>query len=130
MKISNTAKYGLLAVVYVAKNSKDGLVKVSSLTKECGIPEMYLRKVLLLLVNANILKSKRGPLGGYSLPRPSQEITLLEIIETLNGPLEQSIGITQDLKHTPLVVKMEKTCKDTATKAKDILQNITISQMI
>lgn len=130
MQISNTAKYGLLAVGYVAKNCKDGLVKVSSLTKECGIPEMYLKKILLLLVNANILESRRGPMGGYSLPRPAQEISMFEIIETLNGPLDRSMEITKYIKHDPLVVKMEKACKDTATKAKDILQKVKISQMI
>jgi Rrf2 family protein len=130
MNINKTVKYGLLTMAYIAKNSKDGLVKTSSISKEYGIPEMYLTRVTLSLARANLLRSKRGPRGGYTLSRPAQEISMLEIIEILEGSLDKTMEIIQYTKHAPFIVNMETTCKDAVAKAKDILQKTKLSQMI
>ena len=130
MNINKMVKYGLLTMAYIAKNSKDGFVKTSSMSKEYGIPEMYLTRVTLSLARANLLRSKRGPRGGYTLSRPAQEISMLEIIETLEGSLDKTMEITQYTKHAPFIVNMETICKDAVAKAKDILQKTKLSQMI
>lgn len=130
MNINKTVEYGLLTMGYVAKNSKDGFVKTSSVSKEYGIPEMYLTKIMILLAKTNILRSKRGQGGGYKLSRPAQEISMLEIIETLDGPLDKTMEIIQYSKHAPFVVNMEIICKDAVAKAKDVLQKTKLSQMI
>ena len=130
MNINRTAEYGLLAVGYVAKNSKDGLVKKPSVSKEYDIPEKYLTKVLTVLVRLNILESMRGPRGGYTLARAAKEITMLEILETLGVPLDHMLEITQHTKLAPFVVNMERICKDAVAVEKDILQKAKLSQMI
>ena len=130
MNINKTVKYGLLTMAYIAKNSKDDLVKTSSISKEYGIPEMYLTRVTLSLARANLLRSKRGPRGGYTLSRPAQEISMLEIIEVLEGSLDKTMEITLYTKHAPFVVNMETICKDAVAKAKDTLQKTKLSQMI
>ena len=130
MNIKQTVEYGLLAVGYVAKNSKDGLVKASSVSKEYGIPAIYLLKIMLNLVKGNILKSKRGPGGGYSLTRPANEISMLEIIEAVGGHLDQTRGITRYTKHAPFAVKMEAVCKNVIAVEKNILHKAKLSQMI
>lgn len=130
MKISKTATYGLLAAVYVAQHSKDGLVMTASIAKEYDIPKMYLTKVTQFLVRADILRSKRGPTGGHSLSRPADEISLLEIIEAVEGALDLTMEINQFTKYAPFVVKMETVCKDATAKAKDILHKVKLSDMI
>ena len=130
MNFSKAVEYGLLAVVYVAKNSKDGLVKTSSISKEYGIPEFFLSKVMLQLVKANVLNGKKGPRGGYVLTRPAKEISMLEIIEAVGGPLERTMEINRYTKHSPFVVNIETTCKAAVAGAKDIFHKAKISQMI
>lgn len=130
MKISKTVEYGLLAVAYVAQHSKDGLVVISRVSKEYGISEMFLTKVGQEFVKANILRSKRGPRGGYSLARPANEISMLDIIETLEGSLESKMETHLFTSHSPFTEKMEIILKDATTKAKDILHEAKISKMI
>ena len=130
MKISKTAEYGLLAVEFVAKNSKDGLVTTSSVSKEYGIPRIYLSRIMHELVRANILESRRGPNGGYTLARPAEEITMLEIVETLDGSLDHMMEITRYAKHATFIGNMERIYKDAVAVEKDILQKAKLSQMI
>jgi len=130
MNISKAVEYGLLAVWYVAKNSKDCLVKTSSIAKEYSIPYLFLSKVMLNLVKNNILKSKRGPDGGYALTRPANEISMLEIIEAVGRPLDQTMEIARYTKHAPFAVKMEAVCKNVVVAEKNILHKAKLSQMI
>ena len=129
MNISKTTTYGLLAAVYVAQHSKDGLVAISSIAKEYDIPKMYLTKVTQFLVRADILRSKRGPTGGHSLSRPADEISLLEIIEAMEGALDLTMEIAQFSKHSPFVVNMKTVCNDATAKAKEILHKTKLSDM-
>lgn len=130
MNFNKAVEYGLLAVAYVAKNSKDGLVKASSVSKEYGIPESFLSKVMLYLVKANVLNGTKGPRGGYVLTRPAKEISMLEIIEAVGGPLERTMEISRYTKHSPFVVKMERICKNALAVEKNIFHKAKLSEMI
>ena len=130
MNISTSVKYGLMAVAYVAKNSKDGYVQALSVSKECNIPLDYLLKLMQQCTKVDILNSKRGPNGGFCLARPSEEITLYDIVEAVDGTFGRIEGVTQYTKKAPFAVKMEKVCKDAVTAEKTILQKAKLSQMI
>ena len=84
MKISRSTGYALIAVGYIAQNYQEGAVLAARVSKEYGIPLEYLLKILQQLVRANVLRSKRGPRGGFFLARPAENITLLEIIEAVD----------------------------------------------
>ena len=112
------------------QNSKDGLITISTVANECGIPKMYLTKVTQFLIRADILRSKKGPTGGHSLARPAKEISMLEIIEALDGPLDLKMDMSEFTKHTPYVVNMETIFKDATAKVKDRLHKAKLSQMI
>ena len=130
MYMNTSVKYGLMAVGYIANNSKDGYVQALSISKEYNIPLDYLLKIMLQLNRANILDSKRGPNGGYCLARPAKEITLYDIIEAVDGSLDRIEQITQYTKKIPFTVKIEKICKDAVAAEKTILQKAKLSQMI
>ena len=89
--IKKTTSYALLAAGYIAQQSEVGLVEASVISKEYKIPSLYLFKVLEKLIKANILNSKRGPGGGFSLARPAKDITILEIIEAIDGQMFQKM---------------------------------------
>jgi len=96
MKISRSTGYGILAAGYIAKSEKGGIVLSQTISKEYNIPLEYLLKILQQLVRANILRSKRGPRGGFVLSKSPSKITMLEIIEAVDGPLVSQLRAHQE----------------------------------
>jgi Rrf2 family protein len=82
LKISTKTRYGLRAILKIAQ-SKENQVNSEIIAKSEGISKKYLDSILGQLRKAGILKSNRGVLGGYALAKPANEITVLEICETL-----------------------------------------------
>jgi Rrf2 family protein len=84
--LSNTSKYGIRAVVYLASqpdhNLKIGIKKISD---DLQLPTPFLAKILQLLTKQKILSSTKGPHGGFSLLRDPRSITLLDIVTTIDG---------------------------------------------
>ena len=111
MKISRSAGYGMVAVGYIAMNDKDGLVGAGTISKEYDIPMEYLLKILQQLVRANILRSKRGPRGGFSMARSPREINMREIIEATTGPMDLSLELVELTDNAPFSIKMESLCE-------------------
>jgi len=87
MKLSRTVAYGLEAALQLARSQPGQPVPCSRLAAEGRMPERFLLQILRSLVTHGILQSTRGVDGGYALERPAEEISLLEIIEAIEGPL-------------------------------------------
>lgn len=83
--ITSKSRYGLLFLVDLAENGDSGPIDLSSIASRQEIPEAYLAKLLAPLKSAGLLSSSRGAKGGYELARPPEEISLLEIVEALEG---------------------------------------------
>ncbi len=86
MEISLKADYALRAVLHItqAKNSRP---TINAIAKSEKIPREFLAKVLLDLTEAGILKSFQGVSGGYQLARRPAQITMLDVIEAISGPV-------------------------------------------
>ena len=85
MKLQKTTQYAILAIGYIAQ--KEGkIVKAIEIAEHHEIPQEYLLKILQQLVKANILRSKRGPQGGFKLDSLPKDISCLEIIQAVDGP--------------------------------------------
>ncbi len=84
--LSNTSKYGIKAVIYLAMQNhgevKTGIKKIS---EELAIPTPFLSKILQLLAKHKILNSTKGPHGGFGLKKSPYDISLLDIIKVLDG---------------------------------------------
>jgi len=119
MKISRSTGYALVAVGYIAQNYKEGAVLAARISKEYGIPLEYLLKILQQLVRANVLRSKRGPRGGFFLARPADSITLLEVIEAVDGPLMSHLHLAEQTNNAPFSVKMEDVCRKATAQVRD-----------
>jgi Rrf2 family protein len=87
VKISNTCSYAIAAVSHIAAGPAGSLVANSSICKAANLPERYVLQLLRTLVNEQVLVSVRGVQGGYKLARPAAKITLLEIVEAIDGPV-------------------------------------------
>jgi Rrf2 family protein len=87
MKISTKCRYGIRAVIEIAKNHTETPTKRKDISDSQGIPNSYLENILITLKHNRIVSSIRGVGGGFVLKKPPEEITLLEIFEALQGDL-------------------------------------------
>ncbi len=86
LQISEAASLALHSMAIVAQ-AGDENVTAKEITQATGFSQAHLAKVLQRLTKAGLLKSERGPKGGFALARPAKSITFLEIYETIEGPL-------------------------------------------
>jgi Rrf2 family protein len=87
MRLTGASTHAVHALTHLAVAGADCRVASHVIARACGLPEDYLLKVLRPLVSAQLLRSLKGPRGGYRLARPAARITLLEIVEAVGGPL-------------------------------------------
>ena len=85
MWISSTSQYAIRAVVYVATHGTDAPVRVGPMATALDVPQNYLSKTLHMLARAGVLRSLRGPHGGFQLAVPPARLTLARVA----GPFDE-----------------------------------------
>ncbi len=90
MKLSTKGKYGVKAMVDLAIHQNENPVSIKSISRRQNISEYYLEQLFAPLRRANVIKSIRGAQGGYILNEEPQNITVLDIMNILEGPVEIS----------------------------------------
>lgn len=88
MKLSTKGRYGLRAMIDMARNSEKDPVSINSVALRQGISEGYLEQIVSLLKKAGLVKSIRGAGGGYVLAKKTEEISVGDILRALEGNLE------------------------------------------
>jgi Rrf2 family protein len=84
--LSNTSKYAIRAVIFLELYaSETRLVGIKEVSRELGIPTPFLGKILQMLAKRGILHSSKGPGGGFCLKKAAMDISLMEIIEIIDG---------------------------------------------
>ena len=130
MKISRSTGYALLAMGYVARNQDKGIILSQTIDKEYGMPMEYLLKILQQLVKAGVLNSKRGPRGGFSLAIPIKKISMLQILEAVEGPMLGRLTLTEQAKGDKFAVKTEKAYTKAVTQAKTVFEKTKLSSLL
>ena len=85
--ISKKTKYGLQALLLLAREYGQGPLLISELAEREGIPKKFLEYILLQLKNAGVLQSQKGKGGGYALAKAPAEISVGQAVRILEGPL-------------------------------------------
>jgi Rrf2 family protein len=85
--LSSKAKYGLKAMVHLARRQGEGSVLIADIAEAERIPRKFLDAILLELKTRGFLSSKKGKGGGYTLAKPSASITVGDVVRVLDGPL-------------------------------------------
>ena len=88
MQITRQADYAVRAVLYLAKLGPDQRAATSQIAKNQKIPSSSLAKIISQLSIAKLIETNRGARGGVVLARPASEISLLEVVEAIDGPIE------------------------------------------
>jgi len=87
MQLTAKSEYGLLALIELARRDGDAPVSVRELAAARELPVPFLEQLLGSLRRAGLVRSARGPRGGYALVRDPASITVLDVVEALEGPL-------------------------------------------
>src|SRR5512146_1111192 len=87
MQLTREGDYGIRSVLYLARQPFKKISFVTEISEEYKIPRSFLAKILQKLVKAKIVRSYRGVKGGFSLAKQARDITLLEVLEAIEGKI-------------------------------------------
>jgi len=87
MKLSTRSRYAARAIIEIAKQSNDKPITRKSICESQQISSSYLENILIILKNQGIIKTTRGPRGGYTLAKDSSEITMYDIVSVFEGSI-------------------------------------------
>jgi len=96
LRISRKIDYGLRAMIYLASISHEVVVPFREIARQMMVPEDFLAKILKTLVDQRLVKSTRGPHGGYALAKPASDISFLDVIEAVEGPIAINVCLDGD----------------------------------
>ena len=88
MQLTRGVEYGIEGILYLARCDRDEPALIREISRATAIPENFLSKIFQRLVTKGLIRSRRGFRGGFRLARPARRITLREIVEALEGPIE------------------------------------------
>jgi Rrf2 family transcriptional regulator, iron-sulfur cluster assembly transcription factor len=128
MKLSHASSYALHALTYLAGQKADLLVTSHAIAKDRKIPLQFLTKVLHPLVSVRTLFSLKGPNGGYRLAKSAAEISLLEILEAVDGPMRGQSAMSE-ANNGELNSKLEAICKRTTDDIRTSLGKVKLSDL-
>jgi Rrf2 family cysteine metabolism transcriptional repressor len=115
LSITTKSPYAVNALVELHLHGDAGPVPIAELARRRGIPVQFLEQLFATLRRAGVLRSQRGVKGGYSFARPAGEVTVLEVVELLDGPLGQSAeGVFAQAAGAARAVLNEATIADLA----------------
>jgi Rrf2 family protein len=91
LRISRKIDYGLRAMIYLASIPRGAVVPFREIGRQMDVPEDFLAKILKTLVDGGLVRSTRGPHGGYELAKAPEEISFLDVIEAVEGPVALNV---------------------------------------
>lgn len=115
LSITTKSPYAVRALVELCRYGDVGPTPIAELAKRGDIPVQFLEQLFATLRRAGLLRSQRGVKGGYSFARPPEQITVLEVVELLDGPLGQDAhGIFAQAAEAARTVLGESSIADVA----------------
>ncbi|MES1213262.1 MAG: Rrf2 family transcriptional regulator [Singulisphaera sp.] len=129
MKLSRTVVYAIQATLQLAQSKTGGPVPCSQLAAANSMPERFLLQILRSLVTHGILNSTRGVVGGYTLQRKPNEITLLDVYEAIEGPLASNVPLNGSLPEYTLA-KLQRALGEVTNAKRQGLGRITLADLV
>ena len=129
MKISRTVSYAVQATLHLAEAPSSHPVPCSRIAAEGHMPERFLLQILRNLVTHGILHSTRGVDGGYTLERSPDDISLLEVMEAIDGPMATTIPASEGLAASS-VERLRSALQDVTELTRQQLSAVRLSQLM
>jgi Rrf2 family protein len=129
MKLSRTVAYAVQATLLLADSKSPTPVPCSQLAARGHMPERFLLQILRHLVTHGILRSTRGVDGGYALLRSPQDISLLELIEAVDGPIVATLPTIDGGPSGGYQGRLHKAMEQVVANMRRQLQSIKVSDL-
>jgi Rrf2 family protein len=131
MKFTRGSGYALQALLYLAREGGGRRVFSHAAAQAGGVPEKRLLRVLRPLVAARVLRSLKGRHGGYRLARPAQDITRLEVIEAVDGPIRgDAPPVVAGKEGVALARRLQEACDGAAALVRGRLAQVTLAELV
>jgi Rrf2 family transcriptional regulator, iron-sulfur cluster assembly transcription factor len=131
MHIATLSRYGVRAMFDVAYHGGGQHTQIKDISRRQKISQRYLEQIFNKLMKAGLLKSKRGPKGGYALSKDASEITVLDIINAVQGPIVPVACLDEnkrDCEVFPVCVTW-RLWKETQNRLVNYFESVTLSDL-
>ncbi len=130
MQMTRASTYALKALTYLAQQKATGPIPSHVVAEAArGIPKLFLLKCLLRATSAGLLRSLKGPNGGYILARPAKDITLLEVIEAVDGPIRGEAPAVGQNGAAAFDKKLQGVCDGAAALVRERFGRVTLADL-
>jgi Rrf2 family protein len=130
MHVTAKADYAVRAVVELASSKQGVPRKVDDLARAQGIPVSFLENILTQLRSSGIVRSQRGPEGGYWLAKPANEVSLAQVIRAVEGPL---VGVRgqrpEEITYTGTAESLQQVWIALRANLRMVLEQVTVEQV-
>jgi Rrf2 family protein len=128
MQISAKTNYAIRALLLVAA-SDPVPVKVGALARE-GLPPRFVENILGELRRGQLVYSRRGRSGGFTLARPASEITLGQIVRVVSGPVSEVHGLADDCNPTDPAARLPAVWEVVLGRVAELLDDLTLADIL
>jgi Rrf2 family protein len=129
VRVSAKVDYALRAMLELA--AAGGLVKGEQLATAQGIPQKFLESILIDLRHAELVASRRGVEGGYSLARPADEISLADVIRAVEGPIATVRGARpEEVEYVGAAAGLRPLWLDLRAAMRGVLEDATLADVV
>jgi Rrf2 family protein len=130
MHVTAKADYAVRAVVELAGSEQQAPRKVDEVARAQGIPVSFLENILTQLRSAGIVRSQRGPEGGYWLAVPADQLNLAQVIRAVEGPL---VGIRgqrpEEIEYVGSAESLQQVWIALRANLRAVLENVTVAHV-
>ncbi len=130
MHVTAKADYAVRAVVELAGSSQESPRKVDEVAQAQKIPVSFLENILTQLRSSGIVRSQRGPEGGYWLAHPADEVNLAQIIRAVEGPL---VGVRgqrpEEVEYVGSAESLQQVWVALRASLRKVLENVTVADV-
>ena len=131
MQVSRKVDYALRAVIHLADaEAAERICSVGEISSRERIPRQFLEKIVQELIHKGLVRSRRGPRGGYVLARPADKLTFRDVIEAVEGPIALN-NCTGDHADCSLIgaCGMERIWREGQRRVMDLFESTTIASV-
>ena len=130
LQISRKIDYGLRAMIHLAGLPAGKVASLQDLSSTLHLPREFLAKILKVLAGRGLVRSSRGAHGGYQLARPAREISFLDVIESVEGPVQLNVCLDhKDRCDVSASCTMYHVWKAGQDRMLDVYRNTTLAEL-